>query len=153
MSITRFAPARQPDGVSDKDRCSAAAKTQWVCFRCRIRPTTTTRTRTPTRLRRGGGTAVSLSIRFPRETTNHPSGCGPRRRICAVNRPQGVEAAGPLRQIESFQPTGRKIIANHGLGHVAPTDAGQEQGVLGAQIGEAPGLDAYYTKIAIFGQL
>lgn len=69
-----------------------------------------------------------------------------------MNCVQGIEAAGLLWKIEPPQVPGRKVSANHRLGHVAPTDAGQKQGMLGAQIGETPRLDTHHPEIAILGQ-
>jgi hypothetical protein len=92
------------------------------------------------------------SIRLLGKTLDHPSGCRSWRAVCAVNRMQGIDAVAPLRKIEPLQASCCKIIANHRLGHAAPTDTGQEQGMLGAQVGETPRLDADHPKITIFSE-
>jgi len=83
---------------------------------------------------------------------NHPGSRKARRPVGAINRLQVIEAAGPIRKIQTLQARGGEVIANDRFGHIAPADAGQQQGVLGAQIRQTPRLGAEHTKIVALGE-
>jgi hypothetical protein len=91
-------------------------------------------------------------FRLLRKSLNQPGSRRSRRRVGAINRLQGVEAAAPITKIQRLQAPGGEVIANDRLGHIAPTDARQEQGMLGPKIRQTPRPGADHAKIATFGQ-
>jgi hypothetical protein len=49
-----------------------------------------------------------------------------------------IEAARRFGKNQELQAPGGEVIANDRFGHIAPADARQQQGVLGAQIRQTP---------------
>ncbi len=49
-------------------------------------------------------------------------------------------AAARVRQVQPHQASRLQVRPHHGRRHVAPADAGEQQGMLGAEIAEAPRL-------------
>ena len=47
-------------------------------------------------------------------------------------------AAALVRQVQPHQASRLQVRPHHGRRHVAPADAGEQQGMLGAEIAEAP---------------
>jgi hypothetical protein len=81
------------------------------------------------------------------KSLNHPGSRGARRPVGAINRLQIIEAASPIGKIKTLQAPGGEIIANDRFGHIAPADARQQQGMLGAQVRQTPRLGPEHTKI------
>ena len=54
---------------------------------------------------------------------------------------------------ELHQPAGGQIGLNHPERHAAPTQAGFQKGVFGAQVGKAPGTRCQHSELPPLGKL
>ncbi|MDB5406710.1 MAG: hypothetical protein JWL84_1622 [Rhodospirillales bacterium] len=64
-----------------------------------------------------------------------------------IDRLQGIKAAAHVREIKPHQSGRRKVLVDDRLGHEAPSAASEQQGVLGAKIGESPRLNAEHADV------
>src|SRR5262245_39466876 len=88
-----------------------------------------------------------------REPLNHPGSRRARWPVGAIDRLQVIEAAGPVRKIQTLQAPGGEIVANDRFGHIAPANTRQQQAMLGAQISQTPRPRAYHAEILALGKL
>ena len=55
-------------------------------------------------------------------------------------------------EFDAHQRAARQVLLDHMQGHVAPAQAGAQEGVLGAEIGQAPHARRQHAEVAAPGQ-
>ena len=89
--------------------------------------------------RRPARSAVSTPCAVD-EPLHQPSPGRTRRGTRRVEEMHRECAAAPVRQVQPHQASRLQVRPHHGRRHVAPADAAEQQGMLGAEIAEAPRL-------------
>ena len=83
---------------------------------------------------------------------DHPCRGRTRRAVRTIDRLELVDPAAHLGKIEPHQAPGCEIVADDRFGHQAPSTAGKQQRVFGAEIGQSPRLIAEHPDVMVFGE-